>query len=115
MSATKTKRATPTPRQAERKYGPFHGGVGVAVWLNEVKTEDGVRYYRSITIAPRRFRNKDGDWQDAGSLRGTDIPSLVLALEAAHEFIRTTPLPGESAEDEVPDNPPVSGKGEVPF
>ena len=47
-TATKTKPAGPTePRHPEKKYGPFHGGCGLAIWLNEVKTETGPRYFRS--------------------------------------------------------------------
>ncbi|MFL5330501.1 MAG: hypothetical protein ACJ8C4_16480 [Gemmataceae bacterium] len=115
MSATKTKRSPTAPRQPERKYGPFHGGIGVAVWLNQVKADDGPRYFRSVTIAPRRFRDKNGDWQDAGSLRATDLPALILALESAHEFIQKTPLPGDSAEDEVPEPPSTPDDGTVPF
>jgi hypothetical protein len=32
--ATKAKRAASRPRYPEKKWGPFHGGVGLAVWLN---------------------------------------------------------------------------------
>ena len=102
--ATKTiKRAAMAPRYPERKWGPFHGGVGVAVWLNEVETEEGKRFFRSITIAPRRYINaKSGKWEDASSLRTTDLPSLILALEAAHAYVSSTPLPGLPAEGEEP-------------
>ena len=41
MSTTKAKRSANPPRRPERKFGPFHGGVGVAVWLNQVQTGDG--------------------------------------------------------------------------
>ena len=50
--ATKTTKRTPAPpRRPERKWGPFHGGVSVAVWLNEVETETGNRFYRT-NVAP---------------------------------------------------------------
>ena len=76
--------ATTAPRRPERKWGPFHGGVGVAVWLNEVETADGKRWFRSITVAPRRYLDeKTGKWEDASSLRTTDLPSLILALHVA--------------------------------
>ena len=83
--ATKPIKKTPTtPRRPERKWGPFHGGVGVAVWLNEVDTAEGKRYFRRITIAPRRYLDdKTGKWVDASSLRTTDLPSLLLALHVA--------------------------------
>lgn len=98
----KSKRAaTAPPRYPEKKWGPFHGGVGLAVWLNEVETEEGVRYFRSVTIQGRRYRDKDtGEWKDAKSLRATDLPALMLAMEAAQAFLAKTPLPGPPAEAE---------------
>ena len=47
--ATKAKRSTSVPRRPEKKWGPFHGGVGVAVWLNEVQTDAGPKFFRSIS------------------------------------------------------------------
>lgn len=107
--ATKAKKTTVAPRYPERKWGPFHGGVGVAVWLNEVETEAGVRFFRSVTINPRRFLDeKTGDWKDASSLRSADLPSLILALEASLDFIKRTPLPGKPAEAEEVDDSAVA-------
>ena len=84
MATKNAKRSVLVPRRPERKWGPFHGGVGVAVWLNEVETEEGKRFFRSITIAPRRYIDpKTGRWEDASSLRTTDLPSLILALDKA--------------------------------
>jgi hypothetical protein len=46
MSAGRTKVASKGP---EKKIGPLPGcgGIGVAVWLNEVETDDGPRHMRS--------------------------------------------------------------------
>lgn len=94
-----TKQKANDSRQPERKWGPFHGGVGLAVWLNETETEEGTRYFRSITLNPRRFLDKKtGEWKDSGSLRPADIPTLLLALQAALDYIHSTPLPGQSLE-----------------
>jgi hypothetical protein len=99
--ATKGKVAGEQPRHPEKKYGPFAGGAGLAVWLNSVKTETGLRYFRSVTVQPRRFRDsKTGKWKDAKSLRPTDLPALLLAMEAAQQFIAQTPLPGQAADNE---------------
>ncbi len=54
MAATKAKRAKSEPRYPERKWGPFAGEAGVAVWLNEFQTEHGVRYARFVGLARRR-------------------------------------------------------------
>jgi len=37
--ASKAKQSTTELRRPDRKWGALHGGVGVAVWLNEVETE----------------------------------------------------------------------------
>jgi hypothetical protein len=39
-------------------------------------------------------------WKDAASFRPTDLPALMLGLEAAMSFIARTPLPGQSLDDE---------------
>ena len=46
---TQVKRSANAPRHPEKKWGPFHGGVGVAVWLNEVQTDAGPRFFRNFT------------------------------------------------------------------
>ncbi len=110
--ATKEKRTKKSPpRHPERKWGPFAGSCGVAVWLNEFETERGTRYARTITFSPRRFRDpKTGDWRD-GAYRPVDLAALLLAIQAAHDFCLTTPLPGEPAEGEEVD---TITHGEVP-
>ena len=116
MSTTKSKRATATPRYPEKKWGPFHGGTGLAVWLNQVETDNGPRWFRSISLNLRRYRDKkSGEWKTATSLRTTDLPSLILALEAAHAYCSSTPLPGQPAEEEHIEDPSVAGNGDVPF
>src|SRR5690348_16433662 len=103
MATKSTKRTNMDPRRPEKKWGPFHGGVGVAVWLNEVETAEGKRFFRSVTIAPRRYLDdKTGKWENASSLRTTVLHSLILALQAAHDYVHSTPLPGLPAQDEEP-------------
>lgn len=50
MSTAKAKKPKQAPRRPEKKYGPFAGGAGVVVWLNEVQTDSGVRYFRSYVV-----------------------------------------------------------------
>lgn len=112
MPATKSK---PKARPPELKIGPFQGGIGVAVWLNEVQTDDGPRTIRAITIAPRRYRDrKTGEWKDSGSFRPGDLSALILALEKAREHCLSVPLPGESSQDDRLDGSPVSDE-EIPY
>ena len=101
MPPTKAKQAGTAPRHPEKKYGPFQGGCGLAIWLNEVKTDDGPRFFRSVTVQPRRYlESKTGKWKDAKSLRPSDLAALILAMESAQAYIANTPLPGQAAEGE---------------
>ena len=94
------KQSVPQSRQQrsppEKKIGSFAGGIGVAIWLNTADTDDGPKRFRTITIAPRRFQDKEtGEWKDAGSFNPSDLPALIFALGKAQEFVFTTPLPGQ--------------------
>ena len=87
------------PNKPELKIGPFAGGISVEVWRNQ--THDG-RHFRSITIAPRSYRDDDNKWQRARSYRPIDLAALILALQKAQEHCTTTPLPGQSDDTETP-------------
>ena len=85
----------------EKKFGPYPGGVGCAVWLNTIETQSGPRKIRSLTIAPRRYRDaKTGEWKDAPSYRPGDLPALIFALQQAQQFLITEPIPGDEQEQE---------------
>jgi hypothetical protein len=84
----------------EKKFGPYAGGISVAVWLNTIQTADGPRKTRSITISPRRYRDaKTGEWRDASSFRPGDIAIIAFALAKAQEYLFTTPIPDEEDAD----------------
>lgn len=97
MSQKKGAAASKPRTQPEKKIGPFAGGIGVAIWLNTVETDDGPKQFRSITIAPRRYQDREtGEWKDAGSYNPSDLPALIFALGKAQEYVFTTPLPGQT-------------------
>jgi hypothetical protein len=84
----------------EVKFGPYPGGISIAVWLNDIKTDGGPRKMRSITISPRRYHDPDsGDWVDAQSFRPGDVPVLVFGLQKALDYVFTTPIPGQEERD----------------
>jgi hypothetical protein len=88
------------PRLPERKIGPFPGGVGVAIWINQAEAEQGSRSFRSITINPRRYFDQESkQWIDAKSYNPSDLPSLIFALQKAQEYVYETPLPEQAASD----------------
>lgn len=97
------KQAQKTTNRPEKKFGPYPGGIGVAVWLNTIETRDGPRKIRSISIAPRRYRDaQSGEWKDAGSYRPGDLPALLFAIEQAQQFCIATPIPGEEGDGQEP-------------
>lgn len=114
MSATKTKKDRAPARPPELKIGPFQGGIGVAVWLNQIQTDTGLKTIRSVSIAPRRYLDKQtGQWKDSGSFRPGDLTALILALEKAREHCLMKPLPGEDSQDDRMVNP--ADDGEIPY
>ena len=95
----------------EKKFGPFHSGIGVAIWLNDF--DDGERKFRSITIAPRRYYDRDSKkWKDAASYQPADIPALIYALQLAQAYCFETPLPEPP---KPPDGNPIPPGDDVPF
>ena len=102
--------AKPAPNHPEKKIGPFNAGIGVAVWLNVADTDNGPKKYRSITISPRRYLDREtGEWQDSGCYYVGDLPALIFALTKAQEYAFETPIPGQT--------PPATteSSGEVPY
>lgn len=99
-SAPTRERQTHPP---EKKFGPYPGGIGVAVWNNTVEFEGGLRrQIRSITISPRRYRDPEtGDWRDSPSFRPGDLPALIFALQKTLEYIYTSPLANEDGDHEA--------------
>ena len=85
------------PKPPEKRIGPFAGGIGVAIWLNEATEEDGsVRHFRSLTVNPRRYLDKkSGQWKDAASFQPSDLPALLFCLTKAQEYCYETPVPGQ--------------------
>jgi len=59
------------------------GAVQVAVWENEGK--EGTNYY-SVSMS-KRYKDKNDEWKDSSSLKQTDLPKAVLALNKAYEYL----------------------------
>jgi hypothetical protein len=94
--AKQTEENQSSGRRPEKKFGPYPGGIGVAVWLNAIHTDRGPRWVRSITISPRRYRDPErGEWKDSPSFRPTDLPALLFGLQKAQEYVCTMPIPGQ--------------------
>lgn len=101
-------------KQPEKKIGPFANGVGACIWLNTVSTDDASRQFRSITINPRRYFDRDtNEWKDAASYNPADLPALIFCLQKAQEYVYETPLPDQQGSDYEPPNGPA--QEEIPY
>jgi len=88
--------SSPTKRQPEKRIGPFANGVGVAIWLNTIETQNGPRKVRSVTINPRRYFDREvNQWKDAASFQATDLPVLQFAIQQALAYCFAEPIPGQ--------------------
>ena len=102
MATTIAKRAKSEPH-SRTEVGPLRRRKRSRRLVERIPDGDGTRYARSITFARARFRDRKTDeWRD-GAYRPVDLPALLLAIEAAHDFCLSTPLPGEPAEQEEVD------------
>lgn len=82
-------------RQPEKKIGPFANGIGIAIWLNEIETDDGPKRFRSITLNARRYQDRTtGEWKDSASYQPADLPALLFCLNKAQEYCYEAPIPG---------------------
>ncbi len=94
-------------RQPEKKIGPFANGIGIAIWLNEVETDDGPKRFRSITLNPRRYQDRTtGEWKDSVSYQPSDLPAILFCLNKAQEYCYETPIPGTSPESATNEGQP---------
>lgn len=86
----------PTKRLPEKRIGPFANGVGVAIWLNTIETQNGPRKVRSVRINPRRYYDRESNqWKDATSFQATDLPVLQFAIQQTLAYCFAKPIPGQ--------------------
>lgn len=69
-----------SPNQPEKKFRA--GAVSATVWRNA--TEKGS--YATISLE-RGYKDKEGKWQKASSLRLNDLPRAAVVLEEAYKYL----------------------------
>ena len=63
------------------------GVVTATVWQNAGKSKEGDAVnYRTVSVA-RSYKDKNGVWQKANSLRVNDLPKAILVLQKAFEYV----------------------------
>jgi hypothetical protein len=92
-----------TKNVPEKKFST--GVITATVWQNQGKGRNGeVVGYRTVSLQ-RRYKDKNGVWQSANSLRVNDLPRASLVLQKAFEYLvirehdNTSYLDEEIAED----------------
>ena len=74
-----------TKNTPERKFST--GVITATVWQNQGKSRDGETIsYRTVSLQ-RRYKDKNGVWQSASSLRVNDLPRASLVLQKAFEYL----------------------------
>ena len=74
-----------TGNMPEKKFST--GVISATVWKNKGKNKSGDPVeYRTITLQ-RGYQDKDGKWQNTGSLRVNDLPKASLVLQKAYEYL----------------------------
>jgi len=81
----KIKTETVSGNIPEKKFST--GALSATIWQNEGKSKTGEDIsYRSVTFQ-RRYKDPNGEWQTANSLRVNDLPKACLILGKAYEYI----------------------------
>ena len=66
-----------------------NGPCSASVFQNEFKR--GEETFRTRTVAfQRRYRDRQGRWHTANSLKPNDIPKAILVLNKAFEYLTSS-------------------------
>jgi len=69
----------------EKKFST--GVITATVWQNQGKDRKGEAVaYRTVSLQ-RSYKDKNGVWQHANSLRVNDLPRASLVLQKAFEYL----------------------------
>ena len=69
----------------EKKFST--GVITATVWQNAGKGRNGeIVGYRTVSLQ-RRYKDRNGVWQTANSLRVNDLPKASLVLQKAYEYL----------------------------
>ena len=85
INMEKIKTETVSGNIPEKRFST--GALSATVWQNEGKSKEGQDVsYRTVTFQ-RRYKDPNGEWQTANSLRVNDLPKACLILGKAYEYI----------------------------
>ena len=69
----------------EKKF--IAGSVSACLWKNAITDKNnGMSGYYTISLQ-RNYKDKNGNWQNSGSMRVNDLPKATLVLSRAYEYL----------------------------
>lgn len=85
VNMEKIKTETVSGNIPEKKFST--GALSATIWQNQGKSKEGQDIsYKTVTFQ-RRYKDPNGEWQTANSLRINDLPKVSLILQKAYEYI----------------------------
>lgn len=63
------------------------GAIEVAVWENEITTEDGKTFKKQSVSMQRSYKDKNDEWQKTTNMNANDLPKLISLLQKAYDSI----------------------------
>ena len=84
---TSTGSADASKNLPEKKFRA--GAVAATVWRNTGVRDGQAVEFRTISLN-RGYKDKNGEWQNTGSLRLNDLPRAAVVLQKAYEHLVLT-------------------------
>jgi len=82
---TSIKTETVSGNMPEKRFST--GALVATVWENQGKSKEGEDVaYKTVSLQ-RRYKDPNGEWQSATSLRINDLPKASLVLQKAYEYL----------------------------
>jgi hypothetical protein len=63
------------------------GSVSASVFANEIETEGGKRFVRSVSLQRRYRDDKDGKWKSSTSFGLGELPQAMAVLDLAMKYV----------------------------
>ncbi len=90
---TNTKGKVPQKAAQPKKAAPVQtfrvGQITASVWVNEQESNGQTFKIPSVTIRKSYTDQQTGEWKEASSFKGADLPKLQIVLEKAYEYCVT--------------------------
>lgn len=62
------------------------GAVNATVFRNILQNDSGEQEFNTVAFS-RRYKDKEGNWQNSSSLTTKDLPKAMVVLSKAYEFL----------------------------